>query len=245
MYTEYIKFVDSITASGDISSFKSNPIYREILEHVSPEIGHMYYTILKNRYLLSDDAIRSFCQRNDSVGTPIKYTIATLAIPVSPTSLRYLEHAMRTIDHIQSLSIDNVDIVEVGCGYGGYALALDYASRIRNILIRSYTFIDLDEPLRLQARYIDTFEVSFPVRFHSASTYGADIREGSMFLISMYCFSEIDKVHQIGYLKHLFPKIHHGILMWNHISLFDFGKPVILAEPEIPLTGPGNLVVLF
>lgn len=245
MYDRYIEFVRRVVASGDLSSFKSNPIYREILEHCSPEFGRTYYQLLRDQYGLSDDVILEFCRLNDRLGSPVKYALGTLDVPVSPASLLYLQHAMRTMDHLQFLQLQDVDIVEVGCGYGGYGLALNYVSKIRNVRIRSYNCVDLDEPKGLQELYLNHHELSFPVYFHSASTYGQSVSGSNLFFVSIYCFSEIEKRHQLGYIEHLLPKTNHGFLIWNHVPLFEFGKYVMLAEPEVPRTGPGNLLVLF
>jgi hypothetical protein len=245
MYAKYVEFVERTVGSGDLSSFKSSPIYREILEHCSPEFGRTYYSMLRNQYGLSDETILAFCNLNDKVGSPVKYTIGNLSTPVSPASLLYLQHAMRTLDHMESLQLNDVDIVEVGCGYGGYAYALDYTSKLRGIRIRSYNCVDLDGPLRLQELYTNQCNLSFPIQFHSASTYGKNISGTNLFFVSIYCFSEIEKQHQLGYIQHLLPKTTHGLLLWNHIPLFQFGKQYTLVEPETPCTGPGNLLVLF
>jgi hypothetical protein len=245
MYTKYIDFVEKTVTGGDLSSFKSSDIYRDILEHCSPKFGNMYYEMLRNQYGLSNETILTFCSLNDKLGSPIKYTIGSLPNPVSPASLLYLHHAMRTLDHIESLGLDDIDIVEVGCGYGGYAFALDYVSKLRGISIQSYSCIDLDAPLKLQELYINQCNLSFPVYFHSASTYGKNVTGNNLFFVSIYCFSEIEKHHQIGYIRSLLHKTPHGLLIWNHVPLFDIEKQLILVESETPCTGPGNLLVLF
>ena len=198
-----------------------------------------YYTLLRERYSLTDQEIETFCDMNDLLGSPIKYMMGP--IHASPASMLYLYHANQILDRLDN----DVDIVEVGCGYGGLILALEYASKRRHRKIRSYTCIDLDAPLRLQEMYLQHFSLSFPVWFHLASTYGMHIPKRNMFLVSIYCFSEIDKEHQIRYMKHLFPKVDHGFILWNHVQLFDFGKPVQSVQPENPRTGPGNLMVFF
>lgn len=238
-YSAYLSVVADAVKRRDLSGFKSTPEYRGILEHCSPEFGLCYYNLLHEKYGMKHEDIERFCDMNDALGSPIKHVIGD--VYTSPASLLYLYHAMQTLDHME----DDVDVVEVGCGYGGYVLALDFVSKLRNRKIRSYTCVDLDGPLRLQELYLQNFTVSFPIWFHSASTHGQHIPKRKMFLVSIYCFSEIDKEHQIRYMKHLFPKVDHGFLLWNHIPLFDFGKPVKLVEPENPRTGPGNLLVVF
>lgn len=245
MYKRYTDLVHRVVTSGDISTFKSEPAYREILEHCSPQFGRVYYDLLRTTYGLSDDTISTFCTMNDQIGSPVRHSIGNLKTPVSPASLLYLYHAMITLDHLVSRAMNRHDIVEVGCGYGGLILALDYASKLRSIPIHSYACVDLDAPLRLQSLYLSSFDISFPITFHSATTYGGTVPGRSLFLVSIYCFSEIEREHQRGYIRTLFPNVSHGLLLWNHVPLFDFGKPILLAEPEVPCTGPGNLLVLF
>ena len=42
IYTKYATYVREILASGDLETFKSNPNYTYMLEHVSPEFGIQY-----------------------------------------------------------------------------------------------------------------------------------------------------------------------------------------------------------
>lgn len=245
MYAPYADYVRSIVSTRDISTFKSNPKYTYMLEHVLPSSGKEYYTILRNDYSLSDETISSFCTKNDAIGSPIRCMIGSLPHPVSPTSLRYLVHASTILDHLVSHTNDTRDIVELGCGYGGLALALDFVSTLRSIPISSYTCVDLDAPLALQKLYLQNFTLSFPIDFHSASTYGAGITKQNMFFVSMYCFSEIETEHQIGYIRRLLPKVSHGVMLWNMIPVFDFGKTITCIDTERPLTAVGNKIVLF
>jgi hypothetical protein len=236
-YTNYERFVKDMQT---LESFKNNPNYTYILEHVTTDIGNQYYELLKNLY--SNDIIEDFCRLNDSFGNPNKSTIGSLKISVSPTSLRYLYHATLILKHFSNES--EIHIVELGGGYGGLCLAINFLARITNKVINSYHIIDLDSASKLQKNYLKNFELSFNVDFSSASDYGKNLTRTDYCLISNYCFSEIDMSHQENYIKHLIPKTKTGFLVWNHIQLYNFGKTVRF-ENEIPLTGPGNLYVYF
>lgn len=246
IYDSYISYVNSVVSSKDLSNFKSNKIYRGILEHCSQEFGKQFYSILRNEYNITDHTIEIFCSMNDSIGDPLKYKIGTLRMLVSPASVLYLQHASMTLRHMRSLNLSSVHMVEVGCGYGGYLLAMDYLSREYGIRIESYTCIDLDPVSNLQSMYLSNFKLSFPVTFQSASTYGKNVSEVSnLFFVSIYCFSEVSRSHQLGYMEHLIPKTSHGLIIWNMSPFFDIGKSILYKEPEVPCTGPGNLLVLF
>ena len=205
-----------------------------MLEHVSQDIGTRYYQLLKP--LFSNSIILEFCRINDGVGDPIKSYINGLESSVSPSSLRYLYHAYLSLKHIQTLKLSSIDIVELGCGYGGLCIAIDYVSKNMNINIHSYTCIDLDNPLKLQEIYTTLFQTSFPIKFHSASTFGTDVSGTNNFLISNYCFSEIGDENRKKYIETLIPKVSHGFMAWNFIPVFNFGKDFIRVEPENPQT---------
>jgi hypothetical protein len=63
--------------------------------------------------------------------------------------------------------------------------------------------------------------------------------------VSSYSFSEIDNSFQQNYIKHLFPKITHGFIVWNFIKLYDFGKDIISITKEIPWEAENVLYVYF
>ena len=231
MYARYQDYLRTIQTIHE--PFKQNPAYTYVLEHVTQSLGNEYMSLLSSS--LTTDEIVAFCQRNDAIGSPIKVAIRGLPIPVSPTSLRYLYHACLIRDHMKDVDT----YVEIGGGYGGLCLALDFLK----VPIASYHIVDIDEALSLIQRVIDASPPRFKVVLHSAKTYGANI-PGSYGLISNYCFSEIDAVHQRAYLETVFPRASKGFLIWNHVPLFSLGKPVTVV-PERPMTGPGNLFVTF
>lgn len=231
MYARYQDYLQTIQTINE--PFKRNPAYTYVLEHVSQNLGNEYMKRLLS--LLPVDQITAFCKRNDAIGSPVLATIDGLPFPVSPTSLRYLYHACLIRDHMK----DTNTYVEIGGGYGGLCLALDFLE----VPISTYHIIDIDEALALIRRVLDACPPRFNVHLHSARTYGAGI-SGPYGLISNYCFSEIEPVHQQGYLSTVFPPASKGFLIWNHVPLFSIGKQVTVV-PEEPMTGPGNLFVTF
>jgi len=208
-------------------------------------LGLQYYNVLRTTHNINRNIIEDFCSQNDKIGSPVKYSISDMSFPVSPTSLRYIDHAVKTLNHIQSIGLNSVNIVEVGCGYGGLLLAIDYMSKLRGITIASYSCVDIDSVTSLQELYLSNYNLSFPVTFHSASTFGNSVAGNNLFLVSMYCFSEIEPENQKGYIKNLIPHVKNGIFMWNHCDVFDFGKPILSIQDEQPLTGRNNKLVLF
>jgi len=242
IYRNYSDFVEKIVATGDLSHFKSYPFYTDILEHVSTEQGQQYLDIIRRDFNVSDEDISWFCRKNDSLGSPNMSKYNNLI--TSPTSLRYILHALLILQHCKAGGQNAPSIVEVGGGYGGLALAVDHFSARFEINVASYTIVDLKNPSALQAAYISRHSIRFPVAFVNSEKYGEEITGTDNFLVSAYCFSEIHADHQNNYLKTLFPKCSHGFIVWNHIPIFHIGK-TIRTEIEYPLTGHLNMYVYF
>jgi hypothetical protein len=242
-YKEYESFIQSIVKQNDLSNFKSNPAYNHILEHVSPQYGYHYLAILRQGFYIPDSLIKMFGTLNDAIGNPNKHMYDN-DISISPTSLRYICHALLILSHVKESGKQDVKFVEIGCGYGGLTCALSFFASFMGITIKEFHHIDLDSPLALQQKYLEKFTLDTPVFFHKASQFGADLQGDSYFLISNYCFSEIEHEFQLRYLENLFPKCVHGFLAWNHIDVYDLGKSVTV-EDEYPLTGAKNKYVRF
>jgi hypothetical protein len=242
-YSPYVEFVKLALTNDDLfQRFKRDSLYREILEHVTPEQGAYYLRYCWEFFSLDLSEILRFTTLNDRQGEPLSFTYGP--ITCSPSSLRYIFQSHLILQHMKSLGLSEVSIVELGCGYGGLLLAVATYAEKFGIKIREYSCVDLDGILNLQERYVSAQSLSFPVRFLSAATFGKDVEGSDLFFISCYCFSEISSEFQTKYCETLLPKCSHGFLAWNMIDLYDFGK-TITVQDEIPLTGPKNKFVYF
>jgi hypothetical protein len=248
-YGFYESFLNKITTAGNLDFFKSDPNYTGVLEHVSLEQGLSYLKFIYKSNI-TKASILDFCRLNDRVGSPIKSTFDFG--DASPTSLRYICQAHIILTHLQNLKHDPIDIVEVGGGYGGLCLALHYFAPFYNLSLKSYTICDLKEAGKLQALYLSQVNPSLKVDFVDAMTFGKDIQKTNVFLVSNYCFAEIRYDLQQQYIQHLFPKVKHGFMIWNHAHYYDFGFPVIKKDEEYnylesndQVFGPNNNVVFF
>lgn len=242
MYECYETFVNSLTS---LDGFKSRPEFQYMLEHVSGHQGEEYLNFLVKELSLGE--IKAFCELNDKVGNPVNHSFCFGT--ASPTSLRYLHHALLILKYIGFLSLSRVHLVEVGGGYGGLFLALHYVARLRypGISFEQYIIIDLPGPLKLQEKYLVShgYVRGKDVDFKEASTHGSTVEEGKeWFLVSNYCFSEICDEYQQQYRQHLFPKVSHGFMAWNIIPVYDFGFSLTIEE-EYPKTAPNNKYIYF
>ena len=73
VYLEYSNYVKTLIATKELSTFKSNPIYTYVLEHVSQEQGQQYYNLIKKEFNTPDIIILEFCNLNDRIGNPNQF----------------------------------------------------------------------------------------------------------------------------------------------------------------------------
>ena len=242
MYNRYSDYVKNICDTNDLSSFKSNPNYTYMLEHVNTHQGIQYLNCILSSTPISVNEIEELCLINDRIGNTTKVKYDNLSIPVSPTSLRYILHAHHILTHMKTTNSDK--IIELGGGYGGLCLTLYHFSKKYDVTINSYTICDLPNIICLQSKYLTIVNPNLNVNFVESTNFGEDIKSEDAFLISNYCFSEISNENQQLYINKMFKKIKHGFMAWNNIPIYDFGFKLHV-EPEIPETGPRNKYVFF
>ena len=229
MYNNYQAFVNSIINNEDLS-FKSNSIYTNMLEHVSFYQGNQYIHFIHkfiNEYKIeiTFEDINNYLLLNDKYGSPTKsrFIYDNNFILCSPSSLRYVLHALLILKHIK----------ETG-GYGGLFLAINHFAKILNIEITHYYFIDLPEICKLIERYVKLHENVIDIKYsvHTSYNYGNDINDENLFFVSNYCFTEIDSSSRNNYIKTLFPKIKNGFIIWQTLFKVPIDD-VIIIEKEI------------
>jgi hypothetical protein len=247
MYDSYRHCVKDCLTCTDFN-FKTNSIYNGILEHVSPELGESYIiciTKFVNEHFpeITFKDINDYLLLNDKYGCPVKHNFIYTNTPIycSPSSLRYVLQSLLILKHFKETGLN--EIVEVGCGYGGLFLAINHFSKILNIKISNYYFIDLPEITGLIDKYVNLHKDILHIKFskHLAYNYGLDINKTNLFFISNYCFTEIGNLHQRNYITYLFPKISHGFIIWqticvpiNNINMI--GKAMTAIVEEYPQT---------
>jgi hypothetical protein len=242
-YDKYVKCVEQLLDSNDLSNFKNNPDYIYMLEHVSIKQGKEYYNLIKNEFNINDIIIKTYCNLNDSIGNPEidTYSFGT----ASPSSLRYIYLSNLCLKYMKTLGKNTVNIAEIGGGYGGLALALEFFSEYYDIIIEQYDIIDINIITKLQEKYINKLTTYSPIfKFHDAATYGNNITSDNLFLISCYAFSEISLPHQEKYIQTMFYKVSNGFFVWNTNTIIDFRKKYT-KEVERPLTGQYNEFLYF
>lgn len=244
-YQEAIK--TQLTLNPEEWNFKNNRNYMQILEHVGPSQGQQYLNIIKEKfktlYESNFDTLKKICELNDKYGKTNKHQYKNF-MTCSPTNLRYILQTLLILEDMKKYKLNNVDIIEIGGGYGGLCFFMYNLAALYEININSYTIFDLLEASRLQEKYLNALNIK-NVQLCQLDSFN-NLKNNS-FLISNYAFSEITKELQIKYIEKIInPYTIFGFLAWNMIPVYDFVKnSIIEKEQEYPLTSPINYYVRY
>jgi hypothetical protein len=233
------------------SNFKRHPYYQGVLEHVSESQGADYLSVISRQTpQFLHESILSKILENDDIGNPIKYSYRDVG-PISPTTLRYLKVAS-DLKHYFGDDLGQ-DVVEIGCGYGGQCRILDQLFDIKR-----YQLFDLPLVNQLISKYLESYIMRGSYCTSTINTYEPKPID---LVISNYAFSELPRNIQESYIEKVLSKSAKGYLSMNERSnmvktkgflsppyqLEDFRSrlPTFEVIEEIPLTGPGNYIIIW
>lgn len=233
---DYIEFCKQCSQSDEMmSTFKRNPIYNYVLEHVHPIQGKQYLQIVRSYYPSFIPVIERI-KENDKIGNPI--TIESEFGTFGTTTLRYFKIACEMAHCFPYMK--NYNILEIGGGYGGQALISSLVSEFK-----SWTIIDLLGVIELQKKYLSYFNLQ---NVKSISCF-EKLNEKFDMVVSNYAFSECVAEVQEEYMR-LYMRNHEKIYMiWNHNDC-SLSRDVVMKRlgmailPEVPKTGKYNCLFL-
>ena len=147
MYKKYQeKIKTQLALKPEEWDFKNNKDYNFILEHVCNSQGDQYLNVIKKKfktfYESNFDTLKNICNLNDKYGKTIKYKYNNFTT-CSPTNLRYMLHSLLILEDMKKHKLNNIDIIEIGCGYGGLCFFIHKIAPLYEININSYTIFDL------------------------------------------------------------------------------------------------------
>jgi len=224
------------------NNFRRNPVYNQILEHVSEEQGGAYLQIISG-YPDILGAMENF-KLNDSYGNPRMYEYPGIG-SISPTTLRYIKILADLKAHFNT--VDGLDICEIGVGYGGQC-------RIINAYYKpaAYCLVDIQPALALTQRYLDNYIL------HSVLTYRTMnqlYKDDYDLVLSNYAFTELPRTMQDVYLNKVILNSKRGYITYNEITPKEFNSykvhELISMIPgsevlrEEPLTHPKNCIIVW
>lgn len=226
------------TAADDglFRNFRQEQTFYDMYEHVTYEHGLVYLEQINKTFPEVMQHIELFA-RNDNVGNPVRKYYEELGFHIAPTTLRYVKILADLVNQFGSL--DGMNIVEVGGGYGGQCKIIHDM-----FTPKSYTLIDLPEAIRLAQRYLFEFGIVI------------DGKSGPYDLfISNYAFTEIERGYQDIYTENFIKKSERGYMTCNFYEWHEAGNmtfsdiinlmPDSKVMEEIPLTANDNFIYIW
>jgi putative sugar O-methyltransferase len=227
------------------NTFRMNPNYTSILEHVSFEQGNIYTELInKNNPELWVNVKKYML--NDNAGSPRKMLFNGNYI--SPTTIRYIKVLGDIKNQFGDLS--GLDIVEIGCGYGGQAKII-----MDTFDVKSYTLIDLQSVLKLTKKFLTKCGVNLDKVVFKTMDELTNDKNYDLF-ISNYAYTECTKAVQLEYHDKVLSKSRMGYMTANFINpIFNLDyltKEELLAMfpnhsivDEVPQTHPNNFILIW
>jgi hypothetical protein len=245
----YLALVNAAIANpSDFSKFRRCNQYREILEHVSVQLGDQYLVALKS-FGFSERDLKKRLRNLDkfnSIGGPEKYHYKSLGW-LAPSLLRYLK-----VDaEISALfgDLDDFDVCEIGGGFGGQF----YVSS-RTHKISSWTMYDLPQVLELQRKFLISCGEVNEIDLKFKSGLEVEPAFGDL-LVSNYAFSELTRDIQEAYMPWIFENFSNGYITWNTLSEKNLGGfklkeltssiSKLKVIEETPISAPGNQILYW
>lgn len=238
----YLEICRAAVLSPDVfASFRQQPGYTTVLEHVSESQGRDYFCLLSPERRAH--AILAEVAKNDVIGGPATMRLDS-GLVISPTTLRYLKVADDLEKHFGSL--DGMDIVEIGIGYGGQCRVLDAAFNLK-----SYTLVDLKPVVNLAEQFLSNFPLRCTVRFLTMNELEPRAYD---LALSNYAFSELSRQLQETYSMKAVDQCKRGYITYNDIAPAGFQSMTgdEMCErfggkifPEEPLTHPRNKIIVW
>lgn len=220
------------------STFRINPAYTPILEHVTEAQGAQYFSLVEE--LVKDNYLEII--KNDQFGSPVVWAYTGIG-PISPTTLRYCKVLADIKKLVGAEEVDSV--CEIGVGYGGQCRLLDSF-----MTVHEYELVDLPQVLKLANRYLKGFTLKTQIVLSDMEHLVARDRN---LVVSNYAFSELCRDLQSVYLEKVILRAKKGYLTVNCVNPPEFNSysvqellqliPGSVQSPEEPLTHPHNCII--
>lgn len=242
-YSNYQQTCSQINETN-IHNFKQQREIIGIIENVNKTFGDLYLQNIE-KYPETSQIDWTLIKRLNDIGSPQMETfgINNQQIPLSPTTLRYVQYSLDILTYMKKTETNNPDIIEVGGGYGFQAVLLCEFAKFFSINIRSYTIVDLPEATNMQNQYIKACQIDIPYTTMVCYNITENTFQPSnrSFFISNYALGELTKELQDFYIETIVKKMAHGYICWNfsvgnpYIHNY-FNQPTVISEEENPQT---------
>ena len=221
--------------------FKQNRQFVEVLEHVTYEQGLKYIDEIKTHQYKHYDW--NLFLENDIIGNPLVYDyyneLSELELNIyyiSPSTLRYICFGLKILESVKKNMKNEIDIIEIGGGYGGQCKILYDLFKMNNIQIKSYTIIDLDGVSKLQNKYLTKLGFTNIITLTNTECI-EKLYEKYDLCISNYALGEFEKDIQNFYINNVLLRCQQYFITWNTYPVHDYFMYSNIVE-ESPQTNP-------
>ena len=242
-YLKYLEVCQKAVADDTVfANFRSYVDYVTVVEACGRKLGTAYLKAITQDFPHLLYYMPLF-HTSDSVGGPAVFYYKKVRRGFSPTTLRYIK-VLGDLEHLFG-KLDDMDIIEIGGGYGGQCKIIHDIAKPR-----SYTIVDLPDALKLSEKYLDCFEIK-DIVFKQPTD---DFANSYSLCISNYAFSEVSYNYQKTYAEKIIKHCKNGYMTCNHFSrkktklmyALDIFKSCKNKKgefsPEYPLTGLNNIL---
>ena len=217
----YFYYLKKILLTNNISNFRSNFIYKIILEHGSHLIFKSYRNyILKRKFKKFFFRYRK-CFNNDVVGYPklFKFNVKD-NVNISISTIRYIATCLAIYETFKKKKF--LRVVELGGGFGGQLICLNNFFKIKN-----YTIYDVKIVCKLIRKFLSEFKLDLKYKL---STFHYQKHKNIDLFLSNYSFSELDKNLQLLYLENIIKYAKNGFMVMNSGKKNSIFKDRLLIE---------------
>lgn len=229
------------------NTFKRDNYFTTILEHTLEEFSRRFLSRALSEYSDKINLINwEKVAENDLIGSPVLTEYPEIPGEnklFSPSTIAYVFKALDILQHMKDSSLNNINILEIGAGYGGQCkMIIDFAP-LFDINIKSYTLVDLYWPNELQKKYLGSLGYTKNIKYISYEKLSdnEEVLPEFDYLISVYALGEFMPDVQQFYIDKMINFAYH-YLVWNAPNIHE---SFLLSdiEEESPRTGPYNVVI--
>jgi hypothetical protein len=193
-------------AEGTCTShnFRRLQAVRQIVETLGPVDGRYFAGLVRKweSALLGDETVLKI----DGWGNPLRWPRVLLGTPVpySPTTLRYLAHALWL--KREGLVKPNGRIIEIGVGFGGLAAMNAVVSKATTLLV------DLPQVKQVAAKMLNTTGFD---GLYKTCDHAPEFNNKDYCVVSNYAFTELTAELQDQYLERYLRAAPRGVIISN------------------------------
>jgi len=249
IYNTWENYCSDILKNNKINDFKKSTNIEHMTEHEClPKFAEDWKEfIIKEAFYnnISLNEINNLIDSNEKLGNSNKNIDWKYFSKCNANTIEYIYITFIVINDLKNKKLSEINFLEIGGGYGGFALIFYKLASLLNIKINNYVMIDLEPVVKLQELYLknNLNNIDDFIFYNSKDKIKLDKK---YYLFSSYSFAEIDKESRKNYYDMLFPNVEYGLIFWNYPEI-DIDKYIfnITVEAEVPKTGDPNKIVYF